>query len=51
MMAGSIAKIPNYLTLILPWRKTSYQLLVDETTQSVKGDMSLHMQLCGFILQ
>ena len=39
MMAGSIAKISNYLTVILAWRKISYQLLVDETTQSVKGDM------------
>ena len=50
MMAVSNAKISHYLTLNPSWRKTSYQLLVDETTQSVKGDMSHDMLLCGFII-
>ena len=49
-MAGSSAKVSQYLTFNSTC-KTLYQLLVDETTQSVKGDMSLDMLLSGFILQ
>ena len=49
-MAASIVKVSQYLTFNSTC-KTLFQLLVDETTQSVKGDMSLDMLLCGFILQ
>ena len=49
-MAGSSAKVSQYLTFNSTC-KTLYQLLVDETTQSLKGDMSLDMLLSGLILQ
>ena len=50
MMARIIAKVSQYHTFNSTC-KTLYQLQVDETTQSVKGDMSHDLQLCGFILQ